>query len=44
MTKGIEHAIEVMADSLYETVAQGLCTFRENDCSAGLETLPESIV
>ena len=29
--KGIEHAIEVTADSLYEAVAQGLRTFREND-------------
>jgi hypothetical protein len=29
--KGVEHAIEVTADSLYEAVAQGLRTFREND-------------
>jgi hypothetical protein len=29
--KGIEHTIEVTADSLYEAVAQGLRTFREND-------------
>src|SRR5271167_2221150 len=29
--KGVEHAIEVSADSLYEAVAQGLRAFREND-------------
>ena len=29
--KGVEHAIEVTADSLYEAVAQGLRAFREND-------------
>jgi len=29
--KGIEHSIEVTADSLYEAVAQGLRVFREND-------------
>ena len=31
--KGVEHAIEVTADSLYEAVAQGLRAFRENDWS-----------
>jgi hypothetical protein len=29
--KGVEHAIEVTSDSLYEAVAQGLRAFREND-------------
>ena len=29
--KGVEHAVEVTADSLYEAVAQGLRVFREND-------------
>ena len=29
--KGVEHALEVTADSLYEAVAQGLRAFREND-------------
>ena len=29
--KGVEHAIEVTADSLYEAVAEGLRAFREND-------------
>jgi predicted urease superfamily metal-dependent hydrolase len=29
--KGIEHSIEVTADSLYEAVAHGLRVFREND-------------
>ena len=29
--KGVEHSIEVTADSLYEAVAQGLRVFREND-------------
>ena len=29
--KGVEHTIEVTADSLYEAVAQGLRAFREND-------------
>jgi hypothetical protein len=29
--RGVEHAIEVTADSLYEAVAQGLRAFREND-------------
>ena len=28
--KGVEHAVEVTADSLYEAVAQGLRVFREN--------------
>ena len=28
---GVEHIIEVTADSLYEAVAQGLRVFREND-------------
>jgi hypothetical protein len=30
--KGIEHAVEVTADSLCETVAQALRVFRENNC------------
>ena len=29
--KGIQHAVEVTADPLYEAVAQGLRVFREND-------------
>jgi hypothetical protein len=29
--KGVEHVIEVTADSLHEGVAQGLRVFREND-------------
>jgi hypothetical protein len=29
--KGIEHALEVTADSLYEAVAEDLRVFREND-------------
>jgi hypothetical protein len=29
--KGVEHAIEVTADSLYEAVAQGLRALRENE-------------
>ena len=29
--KGVQHVIEVTADSLYEAVAQGLRVFREND-------------
>ena len=29
--KGIEHSIEVTADSLYEAIAQGLRVFRTND-------------
>ena len=29
--EGVEHVIEVTADSLYEAVAQGLRVFREND-------------
>ena len=28
---GVEHSVEVSADSLYEAVAQGLRVFREND-------------
>lgn len=28
---GVEHTVEVTADSLYEAVAQGLRAFREND-------------
>ena len=28
---GVEHSVEVAADSLYEAVAQGLRAFREND-------------
>jgi hypothetical protein len=28
---GLEHTVEVTADSLYEAVAQGLRVFREND-------------
>jgi len=28
---GVEHTVEVTADSLYEAVAQGLRVFREND-------------
>jgi hypothetical protein len=28
---GVEHIVEVTADSLYEAVAQGLRAFREND-------------
>jgi len=41
--KGIEHAIEVTADSLYEAVAQGLRTFRKydwvDDIGGGLTTI-----
>jgi hypothetical protein len=29
--KGVERAIEVTADSLFEAIAQGLRAFREND-------------
>jgi hypothetical protein len=29
--KGVEHLVEVTANSLYEAVAQGLRAFREND-------------
>ena len=29
--KGVQHVIEVTADSLYEAVAQGLRVFRDND-------------
>jgi hypothetical protein len=29
--RGVEHAIEVTADSLYEAVAQGLRVFRESN-------------
>jgi hypothetical protein len=29
--KGVEYAVEVTADSLYEAVAQGLRVFRAND-------------
>jgi hypothetical protein len=28
---GVEHTVEVTADSLYEALAQGLRVFREND-------------
>jgi len=31
--RGVEHTIEVNAQSLYEAVAQGLRVFRENDRS-----------
>jgi hypothetical protein len=34
--KGIEHTVEVSADSLYEAVAQGLRAFRQNDWVADL--------
>jgi hypothetical protein len=34
--KGVEHAVEVTADSLYEAVAQGLRVFRENDWIDGV--------
>ena len=41
--KGIEHSIEVTADSLYEAVAQDLRVFRENDwvddIGGGLRTI-----
>jgi hypothetical protein len=30
--KGVEHTVEVTADSLYEAVALGLATFRDVDC------------
>jgi|SRR6516162_324465 hypothetical protein len=33
---GVEHAIEVMAESLYEAVAQGLRVFRENEWIGGI--------
>jgi hypothetical protein len=29
--KGVEHSVDVTADSLYEAVAQGLRAFRQND-------------
>lgn len=29
--KGIEHTVEVTADSLYEAVAHGLCAFHQNE-------------
>lgn len=33
---GVEHTVEVTADSLYEAVAQGLRVFRENDWINGV--------
>jgi hypothetical protein len=30
-SKGVEHTVDVTADSLYEAVAQGLRVFRQND-------------
>jgi len=33
---GVEHAIEVTADSLYEAVAQGLRVFLENEWIGGI--------
>jgi hypothetical protein len=34
--KGVEHTVEVTADSLYEAVAQGLRAFRQNDWVDGI--------
>jgi hypothetical protein len=33
---GIEHTVEVTADSLYEAVAQGLRAFRDADCAGDI--------
>jgi hypothetical protein len=33
---GIEHAVELSANSLYEAIAQGLRIFRDNDWIEGI--------
>jgi hypothetical protein len=49
---GIEHAVEVSADSLYEAVAEAVCRFRRDDgwglrppgprCEFEVKVLPDS--
>jgi|SRR6516165_1830002 hypothetical protein len=34
--EGMTHTVEVTASSVYEAVAQGLATFRRDQCVAGL--------
>lgn len=35
--RGVEHAVDVTADSLYEAVAQALRIFRDNEWVEGIE-------
>ncbi len=42
--QGVEHAVEVTAQSLYEAVAQALRVFREDDWTESPERVPSTIV
>jgi len=41
---GLEHAVEVTAESLYEAVAQGLRFFREDEWSEHADGAPTTVV
>lgn len=43
-TQGVEHAVEVTAQSLYEAVAQALRVFRENEWSKAGDRGPSAVV
>jgi len=42
--QGIEHAVEVTAQTLYEAVAQALRIFREDDWTESPERIPSTVV
>jgi hypothetical protein len=43
-SRGVEHAVEVTAESLYEAVAQALRVFRDDDWNQGPGHVPAAIV
>lgn len=42
-TTGIDHSVEVTAETLYEAVAQALRLFRENDWSDDIQRVPSTM-
>ena len=43
-SRGVSHAVEVTAQTLYEAVAQALLLFRENDWTDDTKRVPAAVV
>jgi hypothetical protein len=43
-SRGVEHRVEVTAQSLYEAVAQALRVFRENDWAQATDRDPDAVI
>jgi len=42
-TNGVDHSVEVSAETLYEAVAQALRLFRDNDWGSDAQRIPSSV-